>query len=107
MSARISLHAQTESYRWAYRIRIRGTAYLWGSAGIEQDMTFPASLLLHVRNDLYGQPVTLSTQVADGTQTTIGTLQAGEIFSIPIQGISGIVGQSKQGSTVECWIGKS
>jgi hypothetical protein len=92
----------------AYDVRVRGTTppltYLWGSVGIAQDITFSRALILHIRNDPFGEPVTIGTQVAAGTQTIIGTLGPGECVSIPVQGISGIFGRCDLETTVGCLI---
>jgi hypothetical protein len=82
------------AYRWdhlVYRIRVRTSAvYLWGSAGITQNMAALPSLLLHIRNDEVGEPVILGTSTANGPQNPIGTLQPGEIYSVPLQNINGV-----------------
>jgi hypothetical protein len=88
----------------AYRIRVRGTKYLWGSGGITQDISFASPLILHVGNDLFGQPVTLATQTAAGTTNKLGTLQPGECVSIPIQGFSGVSANCATDSMVSCII---
>jgi hypothetical protein len=82
-----------------YRVRVRylqppagGTSpqiYLWGSPNIQQNMPLPA--LLHIRNDVFGDTVTLSTVVGGGAPTTLGTLGPGECVSIPLQGLSGVL----------------
>jgi hypothetical protein len=96
--------------RWArpsYEVRVRGTAgptYLWGSAGIAIDITFDKPLLLHVRNDMFGEAVTIETQTASGTKTAIGTLQPGQLVSIPVQGISGVFATCELESVVACVI---
>jgi hypothetical protein len=68
-----------------YVVRVRDTKYLWGSAGITSNVSFASPMILHIHNDVEGEPVTFGTATADGTKTTIGTLQAGESFSISIQ----------------------
>jgi hypothetical protein len=90
--------------RAAYKVRVRGTLYLWGSAGITTDITFPSPLLLHICNEKHGEAITFGTQVAAGTQTTMGTLQPGECVSIPIQLISGVFASCDTESTVYCLI---
>jgi hypothetical protein len=94
-------------HRWNYKARVRGTVYLWGSAGINNDAQFPSPLLLHIRNDTFGEPITVGTETARGSQTTLGTLQAGEQFSIPIQRISAVFATCRYESTVTCWLRKS
>jgi len=78
--------------------------YLWGSAGITQNITFDKPLVLHVRNDVFGEAIGLGTQVASGAQTTIGTLQPGECVSVPLQNISGVFATCTTESTVACLI---
>jgi hypothetical protein len=96
--------------RWtrpSYEVRVRSktpSMFLWGSAGITTDITFDKPPLLHIRNDLFGQPITFGTQTSSGTQTTIGTLQPGECASIPLQGISGVFASCELESIVACLI---
>jgi hypothetical protein len=87
-----------------YEVRVRGTVFLWGSAGITANTTFSKPLLLHVRNNLFGEVVTVGTQVAGGAQTALGTLQPGECLSIPIQNISGVFATCAVESNVNCLI---
>lgn len=87
-----------------YRVRVRGTMYLWGSGGVTQDVSFPNPLLLHISNDTFGEPVTLGTETAGGVHTALGTVQAGEHFTIPIQGLSGVVATCSPHSTITCSI---
>jgi hypothetical protein len=92
------------TYPLQYEVRVHGKLYLWGSAGIKTDTMFAAPLLLHVRNDAHGEEVSLGTQVADGTETLIGALQPGQLFSIPIQRLSGVVAACSTESTLHCVI---
>ncbi len=64
-----------------------GPTYLWGSAGIEVNIVFPKPPILHIRNDLFGDVVTIGTMATGGVATTIGKLQPGECVSIPLQGV--------------------
>jgi hypothetical protein len=88
----------------SYEVKVRGTMYLWGSAGVTRNIKFDKPILLHIRNDLFGEVVTFGTQVASGTQTTIGTLQPGECLSIPVQDISGVFATCALESNVCCLI---
>jgi hypothetical protein len=93
--------------RWtqpSYEVRVRGTMYLWGSAGITANIEFAKPILLHIHNDAFGEVVTFGTQVASGTQTPIGTLQPGEYVSIPVQNVSGVFATCALESTVCCLI---
>jgi hypothetical protein len=93
-----------------YNLRVRQKLiFLWGSAGILENIPFDKPLLLHVRNDLFGEAITLSKQFAPppGTLTVLGTLQPGECVSIPVQGISGVCATCVEAgveSTVSCLI---
>jgi hypothetical protein len=95
------------SFRHHYEVKVRGTTeltFLWGSEGIAKNITFDKPLLLHIRNDIFGETITIGTRVAAGTQTTIGTLKAGECVSIPIQELSGVFATCTLDSVVGCLI---
>jgi hypothetical protein len=94
----------------SYEIRVRGTkelTFLWGSNGITKDLTFDKPLVLHIRNDLMGEVISLGTQVASKTKKNLGTLQPGECVSIPVQAISGVFATCKLESVVACLIRQS
>jgi hypothetical protein len=102
-----------------YKVRVRPptppavqpTQCLWGSSGVSPQ-TFLKPLILHIHNDLFGEPVQFGTQVITGTsaspgppdQTLIGTLQPGECISIPLQGYSGVYATCAVETTVYCSI---
>jgi hypothetical protein len=88
----------------SYQVRVRGTMFLWGSAGVTVNTTYDKPLLLHVRNNVFGEVITIGTRVAAGTQTTIATLQPGECFSVNIQTISGVFATCTLESNVDCLI---
>lgn len=88
----------------SYEVRVRGTMFLWGSAGITVNATFDKPLLLHVRNNVFGEVVTVGTQVAAGTQQVLGTLSPGECFSIAIENISGVFATCALETNVHCLI---
>ena len=89
---------------YRYKVKVRGSMFLWGSASITQNMTFTTPLLLHIRNDERGEPVTFGTLSIGGARTTLGTLQAGEAFSVPMQNISGVFADCALDSSVCCTI---
>ena len=107
-------HTATSHDDWSrncYKVKVRHTAppqCLWGSAGLKNNISFPKPLLLHIRNDVFGAPVTFGTQTVAGAQTaqtTMGILQPGECVSIPIQDISGVFAWcTTTESTVYCLI---
>ncbi len=100
----------TELYeRWtrpSYEIRVRGTSptFLWGSGGITENISFDKPLILHIRNDPFGEPIAIGTQVASGTQTALGSLQPGEFISLPVQSISGVFATCALESVAACII---
>jgi hypothetical protein len=104
---RASSQTPADYDRWphpSYEVRVRGTMFLWGSGGLTQNIEFNKPILLHIRNDVFGEVITFGTRVASGTQTTIGTLQPGECVSIPLQGICGVFATCTLESNVCCLI---
>jgi len=88
----------------SYDRRVRGTTYLWGSAGITKNITFQRPLHLHIRNDAFGESITFGTRLASGTNTNIGPLKPGECVTISVQKISGVFATCALESTVQCLI---
>jgi hypothetical protein len=78
--------------------------YLWGSAGITQNQTFDKPLVLHIRNNVFGEEVTVGTAVSGVANPAFGNLQPGESFSIPIQNISGVFATCALETNVDCII---
>src|SRR5258705_9725261 len=58
-----------------YSVKVRGLKYLWGSAGLTKDVKFEKAFILHIANDLAGEPVKIGMQIASGTKTELGTIQ--------------------------------
>lgn len=111
----MSIYDQWTQPSYEVRVRppvlLRPPMFLWGSAGVEQNMTFDKPLLLHIRNDVFGEAITFGTQVFSSvtgkqTRTNIGTLGPGECVSVPLQDISGVFATCAPGleSTVACLI---
>src|SRR5262245_11535737 len=87
-----------------YSIKVRGTRYVWGSAGLTKNLTFGKPFILHLANDLAGEPVTIGTRVAAGTKTDLGTIQPGECLAVPVQDITGVYAECALDSLVHCLI---
>lgn len=87
----------------SYQIRVRGTMYLWGSSKITVDKTFDKPLLLHVRNNVFGSPVALAT-ITSGVSTPLGSIEAGECYTIAIQNMSGVSATCSGETAVDCLI---
>lgn len=90
-----------------YKVRVRGTMYLWGSQGIKRDLHFDKPLLLHLHNDVFGEPVEIGMLVSKGKQSDLGTLQPGESVTVQVQGISGVFATCALESAVSCLIAQS
>ncbi|RKT10554.1 hypothetical protein B0G69_7982 [Paraburkholderia sp. RAU2J] len=89
-----------------YDVKVRGTPdppiFLWGSRGIALNLSWP--LLLAVRNDVAGDPIEVHTETADGKSNLVGTLLAGEYYTIPLVGLRGVFATCKADSNVSCSI---
>jgi len=83
---------------------VRGTIYLWGSAGILVNLSFDRTLHLHILNEHFGEGIAIATVVAGGAQTALGTLGPGECVTIPLQNITGVVATCANETTVKCLI---
>jgi hypothetical protein len=111
----------THQGRPSYEVRVRGPGvgpgpwpwpgidFLWGGANISDPIPFAKPLILHLRNDIFGEDVTFGTLVGlltSGTQTQIGILQPGECVSIQVSNISGVYATCAAGldSVVACII---
>jgi hypothetical protein len=100
----------------SYERRVRGASqptFLWGSAGIQNNIIFDKAPILHIRNELFGAAVTFGTTASGGVQTEVGTLQPGECVSIPLQaaaqqgvpqGITGVYATCPTESVITCLI---
>ncbi|HET8522005.1 MAG TPA: hypothetical protein VFL82_02155 [Thermomicrobiales bacterium] len=87
-----------------YSVKVRGLKYLWGSAGLSMDVKFEKALVLHIANDLAGEPVKIGSQVASGTKTEFGTIQPGERISVSVNDLSGIYADCSSETLVHCLI---
>ena len=86
-----------------YEVKVRGTMYLWGSSAITVNLAWP--LLLVIRNDVVGDPVTIGTETsAPGDRRTFGTLQPGECYTIPLLGVRGVFATCDVDSNLTCTI---
>ena len=85
-----------------YSVKVRGLKYLWGSAGLTRDVIFEKAFILHIANDLSGEPVMIGMQVAAGTKTEFGTIQPGECISLSVNHISGIYADCNSESLIHC-----
>ena len=87
---------------YAYDTKVRGSTYLWGSDGIASSLNWP--LLLTVRVDVLGDPVQIQSELPNGQKTIIGTLQAGECYTMSLLGLRGVIATCDQDASVSCVI---
>lgn len=85
-----------------FELRVRGSKYLWGSAGLKQDAVFSVPPVLHLQNDPYGEKIELSLATADGGRTDLGSLAPGECLSVEIQNMTGVIAHCGAESLVRC-----
>ncbi|MBB3282771.1 hypothetical protein [Mitsuaria sp. BK037] len=88
----------------SYSVKVRGTRYLWGSAGLTTNLTFGKPFVLHIANDQAGEPVTIGIRVAAGNETDLGTIAPGECLSVPVEDICGVYAECTTDSLVHCLI---
>ena len=112
----------TQWIRPSYEVRVRGPGvgpgpwswpginFLWGSPNIANPIQFDKPLVLHIRNDLFGEDVTFGTLVGaadyrhkDPNWESSGLASA---FRVQVQNVSGIYATCAQGleSVVGCII---
>ena len=83
--------------------------FLWGSslitvATLTVNTPFDKPMLLHIRNNVFGEVVSLGIQGPSGTDT-IGQLNPGETLSIPIANMSaGVFATCATETTIDCII---
>ncbi|GGU12982.1 hypothetical protein GCM10010272_67790 [Streptomyces lateritius] len=86
---------------YSYAIPVRGKTYLWGSGGLSVAFTWP--LLLVIRNDPLGDPIDVGSEGSGSSaSTSYGTLQPGECWTIPVQGLRGVFANCSTDTTVSC-----
>ncbi|OMH34852.1 hypothetical protein [Tersicoccus sp. Bi-70] len=86
----------------AWTVKVRGRRYVWGSAGMTTDVDFATAPLLHLANDGAGEPVTIGTRTAAGATTDLGTIQAGECLTLPVNHLAGVYAESAVDSLLHC-----
>jgi hypothetical protein len=88
---------------YSYDVKVRGTMFLWGSEDITVNLGWP--LLLVIRNDVQGDPVTFGTETTTtDSRKTFGILQPGECYTIPLLGLRGVFATCEVDSNVTCTI---
>lgn len=88
----------------SYSVKVRGLKYLWGSAKLTKNLKFDKPFILHIANDLAGEPVKIGFQLASGTKTDLGVVEPGERVSISVNDMSGVFADCVSESLVYCLI---
>ncbi|MEC5218407.1 hypothetical protein RCH09_003376 [Actimicrobium sp. GrIS 1.19] len=86
---------------YTYAVKVRTKTYLWGSSGVANDLNVPLLLVIH--NDLWGDPISLGSDAGAG-QASLGTLQPGECWTVPLFGLRGVHASCQADSTLNCMI---
>jgi len=85
-----------------YVVKVRGKTYLWGSGGLTGVFAWP--LLLVINNDTVGDPIQIGSEGSGTAQTSYGTLQPGECWTVPLQNLRGVFANCSTDTTVACTI---
>ncbi len=85
-----------------YLVRIRGTAYVWGSNDLGVALSLP--LVLVVNNDAFGDIVEIASESPQGTPTLLGTLHPGQCWTLVLTGLSGVTATCSTDTTLACAI---
>jgi len=85
-----------------YIVRVRGTAYVWGSNDLEVALSSP--LVLVVNNDAFGDAIEIASERPDGAPALLGTLQPGECWTLVLTGLRGVTATCKTDTTLACAI---
>jgi len=89
------------------KVKRKVTTYLWGGDGIDThaDHLIDVPVLLNVRVDDIGEQITLGYKLAGSSSLhTYGTLQPGEMFTVPLQGLTTVQADCEFDTFVDCYI---
>lgn len=85
-----------------YIVRVRGTAYVWGSNDLE--VALSAALVLVVNNDALGDAIEIVSESPQGAPTLVGTLQPGQCWTLVLTGLRGVTATCATDTTLACAI---
>lgn len=86
---------------YSYSVKVRTKAYLWGSSGVTAGISVP--LLLVVHNDVWGDPIAVSSEGTAGA-AALATLLPGECWTLDLSGLRGVYATCDTDSTVNCTV---
>ena len=85
-----------------YIVRVRGRVYAWGSSDLKIGLKLP--LILVINNDSFGDTVEVVTEKNTGSPFTLGTIQPGQCWTIPLEGLRGVTVSCATDTTLACSI---
>ena len=85
-----------------YIVRVRGTAYVWGSDDLAVALSVP--LVLVVNNDSFGDIVEITSVSPQGAPTPLGTLHPGQCWTLVLTGLTGVTATCATDTTLACAI---
>ena len=85
-----------------YIVRVRGTAYVWGSSDLDVALSMP--LVLVMNNDAFGDVVEIASESPVGTPAVLGTLQPGQCWTLVLTGLRGVTATCETDTTLACAI---
>lgn len=86
---------------YQYPVRVRGKVYVWGSADLNASL--PLQLVLVINNNGFGDVARIASESPAGT-VPIGTLQPGECWTLPLQGLHRVTATCDTDTTLMCAI---
>lgn len=91
-----------EAEVFQYIVRVRGTAYVWGSATLAVAMSEPLVLVLN--NDARGDEAQIGSEQPQGAPVVLGVLKPGECWTVMLTGLRGVTATCTNDTTLACAI---
>ena len=85
-----------------YVVRVRGKAYVWGSADLQATLSLPLVLIL--KNDAFGDAVEVASERAQRAPVVLGTLGPGECWTLELTGLQAVTATCTTDTTLACAI---
>jgi hypothetical protein len=94
--------------RYRVKVKRKKTTYLWGGPGINpaSQRILNTQVLLNIHVEDIGETITIGYTTAENPSTsdTFGTLQAGETFTLSLQGLTSVSADCDYDTQVDCYI---
>ena len=85
-----------------YIVKVRGKTYIWGSSDLKIGLKLP--LILAIQNDALGDPVEVTSEKTTGNPLVLGTIQPGQCWTLPLEGLRGVSVTCPTDTTLACSI---